>query len=394
MALLRPLVVASPFDLDTLAPCRVINQRVVSAFLRIIERRGIYYPTLPTIWVADGNFLANYRTRGYSGTKEKNDVANIFTRDLLLFPLLLPPYYRHRWSLVVARPAEKLLVAYDPLGKKRAAEMATVLQYLSDIAKIQGMTFNSHEWLIRETPEGTPRIMTYKAAGIWVLAFAELLTKEVSLEGQPIDTRQWRIKISSVLRRQRLDQEDMESLEVQGRDWFRPPVGFQPVNTVSFMVKESDGNESMVYQQDDPTLTKLEQSHWVKGYPGTLFPTPIQKPCEVQKKKLGDEEQPTLLETDNTTWPGLSTFLLDHSNQNTNKMPSRPRQPKKVCRKWRLGDRIIVTDDLLQILEREEQTSSQSTRRKDQRWRVELEDGDHIRLRPNQLRCILNTQGI
>ncbi|XP_054256903.1 ataxin-2 homolog [Macrosteles quadrilineatus] len=76
----------------------------------------------------------------------------------------------------------------------------------------RGVTFNTCEWSTRETPEGTPRIVTNEAADVYVLAFAELLTREASLEGRPIGTLRWSVKISSVLRRRQFDREDTGSL--------------------------------------------------------------------------------------------------------------------------------------------------------------------------------------
>lgn len=86
----------------------ILSGKVINAYLRLIKRRSIFYPTSPRVLGLDSEFLSDRRKGGFEAIRDKE----IFRREEILIPV------HHRtmksnghWSLVGVRPERKEIQA-------------------------------------------------------------------------------------------------------------------------------------------------------------------------------------------------------------------------------------------------------------------------------------------
>lgn len=108
----RPPIELFEEDFDTLGTGCLVNGMVVNAFLRLIERRSMFYHQLPRVLAVSSALLPSW-SRGDLTT---NDVlaagAGLDRAKIILFPLHLPQLgpYGH-WALLFASLKEGTVTA-------------------------------------------------------------------------------------------------------------------------------------------------------------------------------------------------------------------------------------------------------------------------------------------
>lgn len=297
MAALRPLIRLSLEEMDCIQPGKPVNELVISAFLRVIERRSIFYPTLPSVWACDTLFLPQWRQGGFPTSERRTMGIDILNRELLFFPLHLPEVGPGgHWALIAVDLEKKEIQAYDSLGFSRTPEVEAVHQFIRALSEKTGNTRFQGGWKTTETLVGCPRQEDEVSCGVFVCAFADKLSRRSRLRGIRIDATKARKTVSSVLRRGRFDNEDFSTLETTPSS--RNASGNQ-TPAVVLDVTTPDGTYE-VELQDDPLMQELNCaiSRLHTGRVG--FPPLVRTPRAEAVVELPEE----LL----TTEPGLPSF--------------------------------------------------------------------------------------
>lgn len=121
---LRAEMFLLPEDMETLRPRCLVNGMVINGYLRLVERRSIFYEHLPSVWACDSAFRPDWIRGGYGATKGRLRHVDPFSRELLLFPMHLPQVGQHgHWSLVAVWPRRTTITAFDSLVPRGDAMM-------------------------------------------------------------------------------------------------------------------------------------------------------------------------------------------------------------------------------------------------------------------------------
>lgn len=222
MAYLRPLVGVSAADFADLEAGSV-NCTVVKAFFRLIDRRSVFYPTLPKSWSMDPRLLVHFSRDPVNGPRQYAGGRGLLEKELVLFPI-----QQLSWSLIAVRPRRREVLAFDPFATPRAVEMETILDFLEAVAVMEGRPFARDDWVTKETPEGCPRAPEGNAGGEFVCVFGDKLSRDAGLFGLNIGLKEARRTIHGVLLDGRFGREDFSQIHVSIASMESPPLLEEP----------------------------------------------------------------------------------------------------------------------------------------------------------------------
>lgn len=217
---LRPVLPCESTVSDSLFPGQLINGDVINCYLRLIERRSLFYSELPRVFAFDTYFFEAWENAGYDFVKRRARNVNLFSKDILLFPL----HSRTRdveagdqgvdhWALIVVKPKIQLIRALDSLGRPQRDHMKIVKDFLVAEAKSKKVLIHEELWLMCETPEETPRQANGVDCGVFTCFFAETISRDDSFTGIAVDTTLWRKPVARAIRRGKLSEEDFSLYE-------------------------------------------------------------------------------------------------------------------------------------------------------------------------------------
>ncbi|KAG8287576.1 Sentrin-specific protease 2 [Homalodisca vitripennis] len=208
MEYLRPVLQPSSGELDCLFPGQRINGDVINAYMRLLERRSIFYATVPVTYSVDTYFFETWERGGYDRVKSAFKGINLFSRDLILFPLHLRDYEGGHWALIAVKPKLNLIRSLDSLGHPRTKEMRVILEFMENNAAERKVLFDRDVWIICNTPDECPKQQNATDCGAFVCAYAELLSAGDTPSGKTINPLETRKDVARALRRGKISQED------------------------------------------------------------------------------------------------------------------------------------------------------------------------------------------
>lgn len=213
----RPEVFLLPEDIETLQPHGELNGLVINGYLRLIERRSIYYTHLPSVWACDSSFRSDWLRGGFEATRSRVRSIELFERDVLLFPLNLPRVGpRGHWALAAVWPRHARAAYFDSMGGRGKFFLDQILDFLERYADSKGVPFDRDGWELEDTPSTCPRQMDMVSCGVFVCVFADRVARGREVCAT-VDVGTARRTISGVLRRGRFENEEFPETPAQQR---------------------------------------------------------------------------------------------------------------------------------------------------------------------------------
>lgn len=208
---LRELINVGQADVSTLYLDSSVNSVVISAYLRLVERRSFYFRTKNTlkVWVFETTFWKDWNEGDLEKIKESIGTVELFKKDVLFVPLHIScAENADHWCLVVIRIKKFEINAFDSLGLDRTKELASVFKFLQVYSKSIGNDFNPDQWIIKDTPTNCPKQLDTISSGVYMCMIAERISRNIDPTSQPIENKNARRSILGNLRRERLNKED------------------------------------------------------------------------------------------------------------------------------------------------------------------------------------------
>lgn len=345
--MLRPLIPLNTGDYSTLFPGCMLNAQIVDAHLRLIERRSEYYSELPKVRSFSALDLDNWMRGDFSSVYF--DEANVFERDILLFPHMVKDgWSKWHWALVVCRPKDHTVYTYDPLrGTGSEDEPRAVLNYLGKVSEGLGEALNTDVWTIQHAPDDYPRVELDASSGVFICVLIECITVGKPFSKLLVDETAWRKNVSSALRHGRLEKERFfteEEVVVEEREW-RYGRRVEKVGPARLKVTLSTGAVEEVNLMGDPVSFRPYRASGrnppkfepVRKPEPRRDPTPPLGPDEESRSPvlsimadsdIEDLESEEAKVVDTTKSPGPSTCPAQN--------PKRPQRRRRVRKHFRV----------------------------------------------------------
>ncbi|KAG8261202.1 Sentrin-specific protease 2 [Homalodisca vitripennis] len=176
----------------------MVNDWIVSGFLRLIERRSFLQPNLPKVWSFDTFFFVAWVQGGYPRVKRWTKGINILQRDIVLFPVHIPE--EQNWVLVVARPKLSVIQVFDSLDKPRPKLDEIVFNYIKAFAQSIHFPIAEDIWLFQNNAP-CAQLTNNIDCGVYVCMFADRISQNQAVLGVPFDPYLYRRFVASTLRR-------------------------------------------------------------------------------------------------------------------------------------------------------------------------------------------------
>lgn len=212
---LRNLLKISNEDLQCFNGCKLLNDNCINAYLRLVERRSLYYyPMIPSVYAFDTFFFTAWSVGKYEKVKKWTKNVNIFSRQMLLFPLHVENKIVGHWSLIIVLTKTQQIITYDSFGYHYQEMSNAVLMFLQAEAKARNVLLDQNKWLISGTPSGTPRQQNITDCGVYLCVFAETLSRKSKLLEANINFSSARRDLCTAVKRGRIWNETYENLSV------------------------------------------------------------------------------------------------------------------------------------------------------------------------------------
>lgn len=212
--MLRTPLKLAPSELTCLQPCAQLCGEIITAYLRLVERRSRSWGSrLPSVWAIDTVFLQDWQRCGWEKTKKRTADANLRSQDLLLFPIHHPTLGfvgTGRWWLLGlnAKRFRPSTPWETPAWKRRV--VSEISSQLSSRRPVKA------QWRIEGTSPDRPRQTDGVSCGVYVCKFADKLWRAQHVKDSPIYVTRPHKVIAGVLRRQQFDLENFFANETPG----------------------------------------------------------------------------------------------------------------------------------------------------------------------------------
>ncbi|KAG8325595.1 Sentrin-specific protease 2 [Homalodisca vitripennis] len=167
--------------------------------MRLLEIRSIFYATVLVTYSVDTFFFETWERGSYDRVKSSFKGINLFSRDLILFPLHLRDYEGGHSALIAVKPKLKLIRSLDSLGHPRTKEMRVILEFMERNA--------ADRKIICNTPYECPKQRNATDCGAFVCAYAELFSAGDAPSGKTINPLKILKYVARALRRRKMSQE-------------------------------------------------------------------------------------------------------------------------------------------------------------------------------------------
>lgn len=218
MASLRPILPLDNDQLESLFPGRLVTGEQIDSYFRLIERRSLFHNELPSVFAFDSYFFPAWEKGGYNLVKGRAKNVNLFSKEILLFPVHIPPPINGigHWALIVVKPKLQLIRTLDSLGNSQTKYMEIVKKFMTAEAAQKKVLIHEDIWLICGNPEGCPRQTNGVDCGVFTCFFAEVVSLNEAVVGALMEPLIWRKHIARALRRGKIGEEAFPLFEPVG----------------------------------------------------------------------------------------------------------------------------------------------------------------------------------
>jgi len=175
-----------------------LDDQVVNAFLRVVERRNSLTSSAWSVFGFDSFFHTAWTQGGYNRVRRWTKGVNIFERDLVVFPINLKEEFH--WVLVAVWPKSQWIKAYDSLGKPRKDLTLDIMNYLEELAKDTLFDFEKELWMTQYQATAPQQKPQTNDCGVFLCRIAERLARQ-ELVATRFDVVEYRRHIATVLRK-------------------------------------------------------------------------------------------------------------------------------------------------------------------------------------------------
>ncbi|KAG8323835.1 hypothetical protein J6590_106260 [Homalodisca vitripennis] len=120
----------------------------------------------------------------YDRVKGAFKEINLFSKELILFPLHLRYYEGGHRAFIAVKPKLNLVRALDSLAHPRTKEMPVILQFLERNVTEKKILFDREIWMLCNTPDECPKQRASTDCRAFICAYAELLSAGSTQSGK------------------------------------------------------------------------------------------------------------------------------------------------------------------------------------------------------------------
>lgn len=194
-----------------------VNDNVIDAFLRLLERRSFEKVELPNIWCGDYIFFnklksiiqaeeSNLKKESLEKLWSQTKKFNWFSLDFVMFPILLvldSEKQSNHWTLIVVDMKYRHIVNYDPLGLDWSTESQIIERFFiyleSKDQTIQQEIVDLETWRICDAPTDLKLQKDVISCGAFVCAYADFISRRCDLGDIPTDHEEIRKNLNQSL---------------------------------------------------------------------------------------------------------------------------------------------------------------------------------------------------
>ncbi|KAG8329572.1 SUMO1 sentrin specific peptidase 1 [Homalodisca vitripennis] len=120
-----------PCDSERLFPGQLLNGEVISAYLRLLERRNAMDHNLPNVLALDSYFFTVLKRSGHERARGHQRDLDLWNYEKILLPVHEKLADVGHWWLLVVEPRKETISAYDSLkGRNHKPAMDLLREYL------------------------------------------------------------------------------------------------------------------------------------------------------------------------------------------------------------------------------------------------------------------------
>ncbi|KAG8312823.1 SUMO1 sentrin specific peptidase 1 [Homalodisca vitripennis] len=120
-----------PCDSERLFPGQLLNGEVISAYLRLLERRNAMDHNLPNVLALDSYFFTVLKRSGHERARGHHRDQDLWDYEKILVPVHEEMADVGHWWLLVVEPRKETISAYDSLkGRNHKPAMDLLREYL------------------------------------------------------------------------------------------------------------------------------------------------------------------------------------------------------------------------------------------------------------------------
>ncbi|XP_046685194.1 sentrin-specific protease 1-like [Homalodisca vitripennis] len=120
-----------PCDSERLFPGQLLNGEVISAYLRLLERRNAMDHNLPNVLALDSYFFTVLKRSGHERARGHHRDQDLWDYEKILVPVHEELADVGHWWLLVVEPRKETISAYDSLkGRNHKPAMDLLREYL------------------------------------------------------------------------------------------------------------------------------------------------------------------------------------------------------------------------------------------------------------------------
>ena len=160
---------------------------MIDAYLTLIANRSLR-GNWNSVFALPFSFFGCLRIDGYKAVKQADNLGNIFSRDLIMFPILKSAH----WSLAIFQVHNSTLSYYDSFGGQDDDSMELLKNFLCEHSK---RTRNIPLEVIFKYPKNIPKQLNLDDCGTFICSYAEFISRGVPLSFSQNDMRYFRKKM-------------------------------------------------------------------------------------------------------------------------------------------------------------------------------------------------------
>lgn len=197
--IIRPAIPIARETLQCIQLEESLNCETITSYFRLLEIRSSLIKQFPKTTAVDTYFfLALKRKKGAYIEKSLQNI-NILQSDLIIVPVHKPEVGKYgHWYLITIKPKKNEISAFDSIpGMNHKSDLITVQTFIENISATacEDKTPKARSrWFLRDD-RCCYSHKNDKDCGVYVCAYAEVLSRGVSLRNYYIDAKKYRKRI-------------------------------------------------------------------------------------------------------------------------------------------------------------------------------------------------------
>ena len=181
-----------------------LNDELINSFLGLLIDRAVGDIRLPKVHIFTTFFFASLTSKGYAGVKRWTKHVDLFSKDLILFPI----HQAAHWTLMSIDLRKREMIYYDSMHRSGSQFFPHLSSYLSqESLQKRSKEMDWSGWKIMERTD-IPEQRNGSDCGVFMCRFAECITRGGEINFDQLQMPYFRKRMLYEICRQQLMQEE------------------------------------------------------------------------------------------------------------------------------------------------------------------------------------------